>query len=171
MCTINDCTMTLYARGMCKMHYYREWRLGSAEARPRLVHPKYRYDEAGNRACSRCAEYKPVTEFGKSKALKDGLRGMCKDCSLVDRLVRRYKLTGEQIDRLLAQDDRCGICGEEDATHVDHDHTCCPGRETCGKCVRGFLCRQCNARLWALETIEWREKAEMYLAEYGGKVE
>jgi hypothetical protein len=33
---------------------------------------------------------------------------------------------------------------------VDHDHSCCPGRQTCGKCVRGLICRQCNTAFGVL---------------------
>ena len=32
--------------------------------------------------------------------------------------------------------------------HVDHDHDCCPGgNNSCGKCIRGFLCGSCNRAL------------------------
>lgn len=30
---------------------------------------------------------------------------------------------------------------------VDHDHACCPRSNSCGKCVRGILCRECNKLL------------------------
>jgi hypothetical protein len=36
---------------------------------------------------------------------------------------------------------------------VDHDHGCCPGKRSCGKCVQGIACNGCNwaeAVLWAV---------------------
>jgi hypothetical protein len=69
-------------------------------------------------------------------------------------LMGTYKITPEQYDELLAeQGGRCAVCDatEGDATgrslHVDHDHACCPGDRSCGKCVRGLLCKRCNTML------------------------
>lgn len=55
------------------------------------------------------------------------------------------------------QDGTCLICGEKEATDVDHDHV--TGR------VRGLLCRGCNIRMGHLEDFEWRVKADKYLEE------
>lgn len=42
----------------------------------------------------------------------------------------------------------CAICrrakGEKRNLAVDHDHTCCPGPTSCGRCIRGLLCAPCN---------------------------
>lgn len=47
------------------------------------------------------------------------------------------------------QDGKCAICHDElqDALVVDHDHRCCPGGNSCGKCRRGMLCPRCNSGL------------------------
>ncbi|WP_086847030.1 endonuclease domain-containing protein [Amycolatopsis kentuckyensis] len=46
------------------------------------------------------------------------------------------------------QGDSCAICARSDgALVVDHDHSCCPGSKTCGKCVRKLLCASCNSGL------------------------
>ena len=72
------------------------------------------------------------------------------------------------------QDSSCAICRspfDRMATkhiHTDHDHSCCPGRDgSCGKCVRGILCRSCNLILGHYESrglSGWAE-ADAYLAD------
>jgi hypothetical protein len=71
-------------------------------------------------------------------------------------LRNRYHLTPEEYDaRLAEQDGRCAICREKCATGrrlaVDHDRKCCPGKTSCGKCIRGLLCYTCNVRLGWVE--------------------
>lgn len=69
---------------------------------------------------------------------------------------RNYNLTRDQYVSISeAQNWRCAICDTEkvgskaDKLHVDHDHSCCSGARSCGKCVRGLLCARCNAGLGA----------------------
>lgn len=39
----------------------------------------------------------------------------------------------------------CNACHEPlTKSHIDHDHDCCPGAKTCGRCVAGILCPGCN---------------------------
>jgi Recombination endonuclease VII len=74
----------------------------------------------------------------------------------------RYGITEAQYLQMLEdQGYACAICGrpfgEDDRVCWDHDHSCCPvpasgHTRSCGKCLRGLLCVQCNTRLGWLET-------------------
>jgi len=44
----------------------------------------------------------------------------------------------------------CDLCSQPvsiKAGVIDHDHDCCPGGRSCGKCVRGYLHSNCNIAL------------------------
>lgn len=70
-------------------------------------------------------------------------------------LKQLYGITPERYDLLLQQQGGvCAICKRPRQTrlHVDHDHACCPGRRSCGECVRGLLCGSCNRALGWFES-------------------
>lgn len=92
------------------------------------------------KACRTCGENKPEDEFYRG-------RSDCKAChneaTVRYTRARRYGLTVKQLDKLLANADRCHICDREfddpRSIHIDHDHNT-------GK-VRGLLCNGCNCGL------------------------
>lgn len=71
---------------------------------------------------------------------------------------------------LVAQGCGCAICGslepgKGERFAVDHDHSCCPSKISCGKCVRGLLCVHCNVGLGHFrESQELLARASRYLA-------
>jgi hypothetical protein len=51
------------------------------------------------------------------------------------------------------QNGLCAVCKKIDPSRdlsVDHDHSCCIGAKSCGKCIRGLLCSNCNMALGAV---------------------
>lgn len=65
-------------------------------------------------------------------------------------LKRNYDLTPETFNALFVKQGlKCASCGADNSRWtkgwcVDHDHSCCKGLPTCGKCIRGVLCMPCN---------------------------
>jgi len=91
----------------------------------------------------------------------------------LQRLRAKYGLSPEQLDQMLVgQDYRCAICLNpfgDTTPHVDHNHACCPGEQTCGSCVRGLLCASCNRGIGYFHdsTIKLESAAE-YIRSYRG---
>lgn len=80
-----------------------------------------------------------------------------------------YGLTQPQFEaKVAAQGGLCAICQEPQTKwFVDHDHSCCPGRKSCGKCVRALLCHGCNNGLGGFKDDKVRlQRAVSYLEEY-----
>jgi hypothetical protein len=72
------------------------------------------------------------------------------------RLKSKYGLTPERVAQMAAeQDGLCYLCGEPldlstpRKAHVDHDHSCCRGQNSCGTCIRGIACQLCNQGIGA----------------------
>ena len=82
-------------------------------------------------------------------------------------LVRTYNLSYEKYCELVKlQDGKCAICNCLPSRNldVDHDHSCCPTKKSCGKCIRGLLCSSCNTALGLLkDDLVLFEKAMSYL--------
>lgn len=122
-CSANACGRPVVARGLCRRCYQRL------------------------RTAGRLAEA-PVSPFRRERLV--GGR-----CSQEKSLWAYYRLTLERFNALLeAQGGICAVphCGAttpggKGSWHVDHDHRCCPGRYSCGKCIRGLLCYNCNIGL------------------------
>lgn len=69
--------------------------------------------------------------------------------------MRQYNITeADYMAMLAAQGGGCFICSRPPEAGkrlaVDHDHACCPGKTSCGMCVRGLLCTPCNLLLGRL---------------------
>lgn len=111
------------------------------------------------KTCKKCLIEQPVTNFTKNKQNSDNLQTSCKSCLSQYKKKNRstpeqkeknrlygikvkYNLSPEEYYELISSG--CNSCGSTSGLAVDHDHSCCPGKTTCGKCIRGVLCRRCN---------------------------
>ena len=63
----------------------------------------------------------------------------------------QYGLTTERFKELIASGCYAPGCNETTDMQIDHDHSCCSKRGSCGKCVRGALCKRHNLYLGHIE--------------------
>lgn len=63
-------------------------------------------------------------------------------------MLNKYNITLDEYNAIAkAQDYRCLICSRVRKLTIDHDHNCCPDKGSCGECIRGLICSQCNTIL------------------------
>lgn len=125
--------------------------------------------------CNSCGVEKPLSEFHKKGTGHDH---RCKDCAkaykagrrdeiFAQSLKRRFNITVEQYNAILEnQGGVCFICHTPEPVgnpywQVDHDHACCPKRPSCGSCIRGILCFDCNMMLGYYERIKARSEVRI----------
>lgn len=148
-CSRASCERVEYCRGLCSLHYNRQ-RGGQDMDRPpqrqKSVQSKYRED--GARFCSGCDRYLDTARFSTQSASSDGLNAWCTKCNTLTR----FGINAKDYEEMSAsQAGACAICGRSDIVlAVDHDHACCAGRKSCGNCIRGLLCGNCNRALGLL---------------------
>lgn len=134
-------------------------------------YPDARYADGFRGPCKRCISAQSAAWHRENRERTNaGERARRARATLEERALRRekdrvfrlrnsYGLSVEQFDALLAsQGGRCAIpaCGagepgSKGTWHVDHDHRCCPGKKSCGRCVRGLLCATCNVGIGMLK--------------------
>ena len=88
-----------------------------------------------------------------------------------------YNITDIIYNEILeSQGFACAICRTPESElklklSVDHDHLCCPGRTSCGKCIRGLLCNICNLSLGGFKDSEEMLKAALKYLTYHREVD
>jgi len=76
-------------------------------------------------------------------------------------LIAKYGISIDEWTEIVQkQGGGCAICHEiSEKLCVDHDHSCCPAKNTCGKCIRGIICDRCNRALGLM-----RDNPEIFLS-------
>ena len=152
-CTVAECGRPAKGRGLCTAHYQR-YRTGLELAPPiaaRRSAGDVRFRKNGQKLCLGCDHWLPETAYSLCQTTGDGLLTHCRGCNNLRVRGYTYSIGVAEIQRLYgAQGGACAMCRElfDGEYHVDHDHACCSGKKSCGKCVRSLLCP-------ALQYIAW----------------
>ena len=159
---LNDCgRQAQYCSTSCRWKAYSESEKGKAarkayqqSERGKAIHKAYRqtksskaWEKAYGKSVVRRASHKAYRASESGKASRRRQRAAL------------YGITVERLEELLARGcyaPGCEVTGSGWAgLHIDHDHGCCPGKKSCGRCVRGALCGFHNKCLGFIEA-DWQ---------------
>lgn len=177
------CSRKAKCKGLCLGHYNRLRATGSLGSSD-FNSSTSRVIVDGKALCRKCEEWKDFQQF---RLQGETVFSYCRSCvnhmqrsrrdPERDRAHRLFKMYGISVDEydimLETQEFGCKICGRSDPRSrgdvfvVDHDHNCCSGKKSCGKCIRGLLCSPCNTALGCFyEKVEVMKEAINYMT-YG----
>ncbi|MFB9248541.1 endonuclease domain-containing protein [Sphaerisporangium melleum] len=117
----------------------------------------------GQRWCRDCRTWLDESKFCRTG--KDGKfrATRCTPC----RAAYSHSVTVAEVLRLQGTTTPCcAACGATSNLKIDHDHTCCPAERSCGRCVRGYLCHECNTAEGLLKTPERAASLAVYMAKF-----
>lgn len=146
-CSFDGCGRSVASLGLCQSHY-NQHRAGI----PLKPVRAWNAWDGEFKVCPTCKERKPRSAFW---APSDRTRNpsVCSGCQGAAHRERMFGVSSRSYASLLeAQGGHCANCPRTEAENgkalaVDHNHACCPGRKSCGECVRGLLCSNCNKAL------------------------
>lgn len=130
-CKQPNCVNPVHVRkvGLCKAHYQLWYRNKPLRDVPQLEHVPC--------AVSGCPRFQDVGRL----------------CASHRSVAWRMSVNEDELIPML-NDGRCQICGlapSRGSLQIDHDHTCCNGNYSCGKCIRGLLCAPHNMMVARVE--------------------
>lgn len=116
------------------------------------------------KVCGSCKKEKAFELFSRKG---NNYQSWCKQCNTENKkawiaknrdkvrqniLWTKYRLKPETWEQMWSdQNGLCAVCEEIPPTIVDHNHACCSGSTSCGKCVRALVCNRCNIFLGMIE--------------------
>lgn len=164
-CDFEGCRNPAVGKGLCHAHGWQLKHKGDMKPLYETQVERFQHcerDDRGRKRCWSCRCWLEESEFSRSSASADGLKSWCKTCRAdeglrnrdkthLTRVQRNYNVPREWYGQQLeAQGGVCAICDSppgKKRLSVDHDHSCCQGLNSCGKCVRGLLCGGCNTAI------------------------
>ena len=121
--------------------------------------------------CSKCGPMDLTLEGFCAERARNNRRSYTPEQIRDKMYLDKFGITLEQYNEMREEQNySCKICQRHESEFavsmaVDHDHSCCSERKrSCGKCIRGLLCSNCNRGIGHLmEDIVIMERSIQYV--------